>query len=142
MDRVRLVSLDTLGAWLLKCHGGTRPPVRQWCVQPSYRTELMAAGQPVVFWVSGDRRRLTPGIWALGELTGPPVLDPPGEHRKLRVPLTLHWLDENARFPRDALLADDRLATLEVLRQPQASNPSFVTKPQWAALRTLIAADT
>lgn len=140
---MRTVSLDNLGAWLLKCNGTTsdiadvaarRDPVRRWCVQPSYRTELMDAGQPLLFWVSGDRRT-GPGVWATGELTGPPVLDD-GDRPKLRVPLELRWFDEGSRVPRDLLRADERLAGLEVLRQPRAANPSFVTPAQLAAIRT------
>jgi hypothetical protein len=148
-ETVRMVSLEHLGAWLLKCNGNTsgiretaaqHTPIRQWCVQASYRTELMAATQPVLFWVSGNPRRLTPGVWATGELTGPPVLDSDGDHPKLRVPLDLRWLDEPGRVARAALQADERLAAMEVLRQPQAANPSFVTKAQFAAIRDHIAA--
>jgi hypothetical protein len=144
-----MVSLDNLGAWLLKCNGNTsniagmaaqRTPIRQWCVQASYRTKLMAAKQPVLFWVSGNQRRLTPGVWAIGVLTGPPVLDSDGDHPKLRVPLDLRWLDERCRVPRAALQADEQLVAMEVLRQPQAANPSFVTKAQFEAIRDCIAA--
>jgi hypothetical protein len=94
----------------------------------------MAARQPVLFWVSGDRRRVTPGIWAVGEVSSPPmVMD-----GKLRVPLELRWLDEDQRVHRDTLRADEGLATLEVLRQPQAGNPSFVTAEQMSALRAYL----
>jgi hypothetical protein len=134
------VTLGNLGAWLLKANGVTsdiaevaarRQPVRRWCVRPGYRARLMTAGQPVIFWISGDRRRVTPGIWAVGELNGRPmVMD-----GKLRVPLELRWLDDDQRVHRDTLRADDGLATLEVLRQPQAANPSFVTAEQMTALR-------
>ncbi|MFB9415344.1 MULTISPECIES: hypothetical protein [Dactylosporangium] len=136
-----MVSLDNLGAWLLKANGNTsdiaevaarREPIPHWCVQPSYRTDLMAAGQPLLFWVSGRRH---PGVWATGELTGPASWDLVPHQRKLRVPLRLRWLDEHHRIPRPALLADPELAALEVLRQPQAANPSFVTKSQLAAVQ-------
>jgi hypothetical protein len=140
---VRAVRIEDLGAWLVKANGNTsdivevaarREPVRRWCVQPSYRTALMAAAQPVLFWVSGDRR-LGPGLWAVGELTGPPALDADGERPKLRVPLAMRWLAAEQRIARDVLLADGRLAGLEVLRQPQAANPSFVTKAQLEVIR-------
>ncbi|MGC4772826.1 hypothetical protein ACLQ25_28110 [Micromonospora sp. DT44] len=45
-------------------------------------------------------------------------------------------LAEPDRVPRGVLRADDRLAALEVLRQPQAANPSYLTVAQFAALRT------
>jgi hypothetical protein len=140
----RAVTVENLGAWLLKANGVTsdiaevaarREPIRRWCVQPGYRTRLMAAGQPVIFWVSGDRRRVSPGIWAVGELSGPPAV----ADGKLRVPLELRWLDEDQRVHRDSLLADGGLTTLEVLRQPQAGNPSFVTVEQLIALRAYLA---
>jgi hypothetical protein len=141
---VRAVLAQDLGAWLLKGNGDTSDiaeraaageTIDRWCVQPSYRTELMRSGHPVVFWVAGSRRGLTAGIWALGELTGPPRLDPDGPHRKLRAPLRLRWLAPEERVSRAALRADPRLIDLEVLRQPMASNPSFVTVTQLDALR-------
>lgn len=143
------ISLDDLGAWLLKANGDTsdvaaraarRDDVGQWCVQRSYRTALMAAGQPVVLWVSGGRR-VGPGIWAVGTVrdrvlpTGPPAgTDGERTARRQHVPISLRWLDDADRLPRDAVRADPRLADLEVLRQPMAANPSFVTRAQWAAL--------
>ena len=140
---IRAVTIENLGAWLLKANGvtsdivevaGRRQPIRRWCVRPGYRTRLMTVGQPVIFWISGDRRRVTPGIWAVGEVSGrPAVMD-----GKLRVPLELRWLDDNQRVHRDILRADEGLATLEVLRQPQAANPSFVTAEQMTALRVYL----
>ncbi|MFI1988319.1 hypothetical protein [Actinoplanes sp. NPDC020271] len=134
------MTVENLGSWLLKANGmtsgivgvaGRRESVRRWCVRPGYRARLMAAGQPVMLWVSGDRRRVGPGIWAVGELTGPPAM----MDGKLRVPLEWRWLDDDQRVHRDTVRADEGLAALEVLRQPQAANPSFVTVGQMAALR-------
>ncbi len=141
------VTLDDLGAWLLKGNADHNdlagrfsrdPRVRNWCVQPSYRTRLMRAGQPVVFWASGSRGRLGYGVWGLGELTGPPAFDA-GDGR-WHVPLDLTIFDESRRVRRDELRSHDRLADLEVLRQPQASNPSFLTVAQFAALREIVGA--
>ncbi|MEU4623193.1 hypothetical protein AB0G04_24865 [Actinoplanes sp. NPDC023801] len=140
---IRALNLEDLGSWLLKANGMTsdiaevaarREPVRRFCVRPGYRARLMAAGQPVLLWVSGDRRRVTPGIWAAGELTGPALV----ADGKLRVPLELRWLDDDRRVHRDTVRSDGRLADLEVLRQPQAANPSFVTAEQMAALRAYL----
>jgi hypothetical protein len=138
----RRVRLDNLGAWLLKGNADHTdlagrfagdPLVTRWCVQPSYRLQLMRAGQPALFWASGSRRRDAPyGIWGFGELTGPAVPDPGDGGWWL--PLHLVIADEADRLPRQALRADPELADLEVLRQPQASNPSFVTVRQWAAI--------
>jgi hypothetical protein len=137
----RRVRLEDLGAWLLKGNAdhtdliarfARDPHVTQWCVQPSYRLGLMRAGQPVLFWASGSRRRTIPyGIWGCGRLGGPAVADRAGGWS---VPLDLVIAAAGDWLPRAALAADPRLAGLEVLRQPQAANPSFVTRREFAAL--------
>lgn len=147
----RLVSVDNLGAWLVKCnadnsdiaHRAAREPrIDRWCVRRSYRTALMRPGQRVVFWVSGGRgraaggARVVGGIWAVGYLasearpdpgTAPPV-GAAGE--RWHVELDLRLLPEPDRVSRERLRADPRLAGLEVFRQPQAANPSVVTVEQ------------
>ncbi len=137
----RRVHLDDLGAWLLKGNAdradlagrfAREPQVDSWCVQPGYRARLMQAGQPVVFWASGSRQRLTYGVWGLGRVAGPAAADP-GDGR-WRVPLRLSIGDSRSWVSRHDLRADPRLAGLEVFRQPQAANPSFLTVAQFAAL--------
>jgi hypothetical protein len=134
----RRVRLDNLGAWLIKGNADRAdlaerfahdPRVARWCVQPSYRVDLMRAGQPVLFWASGSRdRRLRYGIWGVGRLAGPPRPD------DWSVPLDLVVAEPEQRLPRETLRADPRLVDLEVLRQPQAANPSYVTPRQLAAI--------
>jgi hypothetical protein len=141
LDSDRRVRLEDLGAWLLKGNAdhtdlvarfARDPKVTRWCVQPSYRLGLMCAGQPVLFWASGSRRRTIPyGIWGCGRLTGEAHVDPEGGWS---VPLDLVIAEPRDWLPRATLAADPRLAGLEVLRQPQAANPSFVTCAQFAAL--------
>jgi hypothetical protein len=141
MTADRRVRLDDLGAWLLKGNADhtdlvgrfTRDPrVDRWCVQPSYRLGLMRAGQPVLFWASGSRRReIAYGIWGEGRLAGEPRRDAAGWW----LPLDLVIAEPADRLSRERLRADPRLAGLEVLRQPQAANPSFVTVEQYAAIR-------
>jgi hypothetical protein len=124
----RRVRLDNLGAWLLKGNAdhtdlagrfARDPLITRWCVRPGYRIRLMWAGQPVLFWASGSRRRDIPyGVWGFGALTGPAQQDA-GD--------TGWWVPLQLR-------ADPELAGLEVLRQPQAANPSFVTIRQLAAI--------
>lgn len=133
----RAVSLETLGAWLVKASGreaSTRAHVRSGfadvstrCVQPTYRTDLVTTGQPVLLWVSGSDRELPAGIYARGRTTGsaaagvmPVVLTP------LPDPLL-----------RSELVGHPGLAGLEVLRMPAGSNPSFVTHEQLALLAEL-----
>jgi len=138
----RLITPDDLGAWLIKGNAdradlsdrfAREPRVERWCVQPSYRLGLMRAGQPVLFWASGSRRRDVPyGIWGLGRLAGPPEPDPGGGWS---VPLDLVIAPPAERLRRGELRADPELVSLEVFRQPQAANPSFVTVRQFAALK-------
>jgi hypothetical protein len=143
MSDTRRVRLDDLGAWLLKGNAdhtdlagrfAQDPRVTRWCVQPSYRLGLMRAGHRVLFWASGSRRRdVAYGIWGFGELTGPARRDDLDGH-SWWVPLNLIIVNEADRVPRETLRADPHLADLEVLRQPQAANPSFVTVRQLVAI--------
>jgi hypothetical protein len=138
----RVIAPDDLGAWLIKGNAdradltgrfADEPRVTRWCVQRSYRLELMRGGQPVLFWASGSRRRDVPyGIWGLGRLAGPPEQDPEGGWS---VPLDLVIAPAAERVRREELRADPALASLEVFRQPQAANPSFVTVRQFTAVR-------
>ncbi|MEU4335893.1 hypothetical protein AB0F59_14785 [Micromonospora lupini] len=139
------VRLDDLGAWLIKGNADTvdltarfarEPLVTSWCVRPGYRARLMRAGQPVVFWASGSRARLPYGVWGVGRVTGVVEPGPPGQ--PWSVPLELPILPERDRVPRLALRGDDRLVALEVFRQPQAANPSYLTVAQFTALRTYL----
>jgi len=130
----RALSTDTLGAWLVKASGAapsTREHVRAgfagvqtWCVRPTYRTELVAAGQPVLLWVSGSERGLPAGIHAHGRAIGP-ARD--GVMPIVIVPLTEPLL-------RSELVGNPDLAGLEVLRMPAGSNPSYVTPGQLEVL--------
>ena len=133
----RALSTDTLGAWLVKARGAeasTREHVRAgftgvqtWCVQPTYRTELVAAGQPVLLWVSGTERGLPAGIHAHGRVTGPA--------RDGVMPIVLAPLADP--LLRSELVAHPDLGSLEVLRMPAGSNPSYVTPEQLEVLVAL-----
>jgi hypothetical protein len=95
------------------------------CVRPSYRLDLMAAGQPCLLWVSGRDR---PGVHALGELCGPPESDAGGPVVPVRLVLLAEPVD------RGDLLADPVTREAEVLRMPAGSNPSWLSRPQFAAV--------
>ena len=126
----RALSTDTLGAWLVKASGAapsTREHVRagfagvdNWCARPTYRTDLVVAGQPVLLWVSGSEPGLPAGIHAHGRTTGPA--------RDGVIPMVLAPL----AYPvlRSDLVGHPDLAALEVLRMPAGSNPSYVTPAQ------------
>jgi hypothetical protein len=138
----RSVTADRLGAWVLKGNAdrtdlaerfAASRRVDRWCVRPGYRARLMAAGQPVVLWVSGSRGRLPSGICGVGRLTGPAVRDPADGGWGVGLELTV--LEPEAWVPRQVLTADPRLAAAEVFRQPQGANPSFLTVAELAAVR-------
>ena len=147
----RAVTRESLGAWLIK-GSGTSPStaallssgfttVTTRCVRASYRTDLLEAGQPVLFWISGDEPGRPAGIYAQGRISGPAVPDPAappdtGTVRRpapLVVPLRLEPLDPPVL--RSELLSHPDLAMLEVLRMPAGSNPSFLTRAQLDAVR-------
>ncbi len=135
--------LDDLGAWMVKCkpavfdieaawEAGRR--ITAWTVVPSYRTDLMAAGQRVLLWVTGTTETWpTPGLWGVGTVTGGTFVQKPGPNPGL-------WLDEAERrrhktfvpvdialfevpIDREVLRYNTDLSNLEVLVQPQMANP-------------------
>ena len=126
----RALSTDTLGAWLVKASGAapsTREHVRAgfagvetWCARPTYRTDLVVTGQPVLLWVSGSEPGLPPGIHAHGRTTGPA--------RDGVIPMVLAPLADPVL--RSELVGHPDLAALEVMRMPAGSNPSYVTPAQ------------
>jgi hypothetical protein len=130
----RVLTRETLGAWLVKASGATPSTgehvragfadVASWCARPTYRTELVSAGQPVLLWVSGTESEHPAGIYARGRTTGPAS--------EGVMPMTLLPLEEP--LLRAELVGHPDLSSLEVLRMPAGSNPSFVTPPQLAVL--------
>jgi hypothetical protein len=139
-----LVTLENLGAWLLKGNADVHdlaerfardPRVPSWGVHPGYRMRMMAAGQPVVFWGSGSRHKLAYGVWGIGSVAGPAFYS--DERSRWMVPLDLTVRPPGDWVSRDELRHDSRLHMLEVLRQPQSANPTYVTPEQFEALKTL-----
>src|SRR5262249_28774059 len=120
-------------------------PITSWTVAPSYRTELIAAGQRVLLWVTGTAgARPTPGVWGVGTVTGRTFTQGPGHDPGF-------WLDEAARqrqttfvpvdialfvtpVDRDERRCDAGLQKLEILVQPKMSNPLWVTRDEYARL--------
>lgn len=146
----RLVSPETLGAWVVKCDPRANPDVagavrsgepwvaERWCVVDNYRSRMMVDGDRAVLWVSGDGRAMARGVWGLGRVTGPArdmVGDAPGGTRRLEVPLHLPLL-RTAVSPEEIRAAG--VADLEVLVQPHGSNPSWMSKDQLAALSEVL----
>ncbi|MET0865541.1 MAG: hypothetical protein ABWZ98_14510 [Nakamurella sp.] len=153
----RLITPDNLGAWLLRCNPAQEPElprlvaggghrIKRWCVADNYRSQLMTAGDRVVFWVSGDGRQLTRGIWGVGEVlrvngfrkpTGPDQSDdraPVGPAGRPEVEVDIPLLTEALS---DSLLRAAGIGDLEVQVQPQGANPSWVSTEQLARLATV-----
>jgi hypothetical protein len=135
----RAVTTDRLGAWVVKANPGLGSVaalagdgfagVARWCVRPSYRTGLVAAGQAVLLWVSGKDPGFPAGFHAFGEVTGPCRVDAGQPEIPMRLrPMPVPVL-------RADLLRDPVLATAEVVRMPAGSNPSYLDREQYAALR-------
>ncbi len=95
------------------------------CVRRSYRLELMTTGQPCLLWLSGRNR---PGVHALGTVAGPVDDDADGPE----VPVRLTLLPDPVA--RADLLGDPRMCDAEVLRMPAGSNPSWLSRVQFAAV--------
>jgi hypothetical protein len=136
----RAVTETTLGAWLLKSDPA-RAPMEEWvatdfgvvttrCVRATYRTEVVREGQPVLLWLSGRHPDFPAGIHAHGWTTGPVRVD---EASGPVMPVRLHGTDPVV--PRAELLASAELHGIEVLRMPAASNPSWLDREAWQALR-------
>lgn len=153
----RAITDDTLGAWLLKCDpaiwdlaafiDGGGHKIDSWTVADNYRSARMRAGDPVVFWVTGrPGAELTPGIWGVGHVTG--STEQASGHdsywrdqvvlkrSKLAVPVDITLMDEP--FDREDIRAAPELAALEVLRQPQMSNPSWLNSSEWTCLQEIL----
>jgi hypothetical protein len=132
---MRRLTADGVACWVLKSSlppeavvPGWRPGAAQdldRCVRPSYRLALMAAGQPVLLWLSG---RHEPGVHAVGVVTAPVVVEAGGPV----VPVRLGRLDDPVA--RAELLADPVAREAEVLRMPAGSNPSWLSGPQYRAV--------
>jgi hypothetical protein len=134
----RGVTLETLGAWVIKCNPAKTPlePMRaagaakpSWCVAANYRSRLMRPGQRVLFWVSAHPRR---GLWGAGRLVGL-VSDEGG---RLHVPVHIPLLADPLTAAE--LSAVPVLRSMEVFRSPQQANPSWVTVAELALIDELL----
>ncbi|GIM92443.1 hypothetical protein [Paractinoplanes toevensis] len=74
-----------------------------------------------------------------GHLTGPARQDPADGRWQASLDLTI--AAPTGRVSRQAIRADAALAGLEVLRQPQAANPSFLTAAQFTVVRRYLSGD-
>jgi uncharacterized protein DUF3883 len=105
----------------------------------------------VILWASGNGRRMARGIWGTGYVTG---LVQDAIPHAADADEVGYWLNEEARLAvtnsidvdiplfdtpvTDAELRAAGVDDLEVQRQPQGSNPSWVSKAQLARLEALL----
>ena len=144
------VTASTFGAWLVKARPDADAQVEPTdfstimtrCLRPSYRTDLVEAGQLVLLWISGASRAQPAGIHAHGRATGNVLMDAagdagpePGAHRPPTVLMPVDLRPLSPPVLRADLLAHPVLSRIEVLRMPAGSNPSFLTRDELAALR-------
>ncbi|GAA2061021.1 hypothetical protein [Williamsia deligens] len=146
MSHREAISETTLGAWLFKGNSGRwdivgaiddgLSTVESRCVVDNYRSAMMRRGQRAVLWVSGPASGRAPrGLWGTGWITGSAVPDGDGQ---LVVPTDITLLGPDDRLRADDLREVPALSTLEVLRVPAGSNPSWIDVDQFAALRDLL----
>lgn len=151
--RARAVTRESLGAWLLKGSPEVHPvgehvrstfsTITSRCVRPTYRTDLIEAGQPVLFWISGHDPCTPAGIYAQGQTTGRAqdagTVDrwieeaDPGE-RTLVMPVELEPVEPPVL--RSEIAEHPLLEQIEVMKMAAGSNPSFLSCEQLRALRS------
>jgi hypothetical protein len=153
----RRVTQDNCGAWLLRCNPANDPDLPQliaggghrigrWCVADNYRSRMMNHGDVVIFWVSGNGRRLARGIWGIGQVLGVYGFDQPADDgavagelgspdRRPRVRVDIPLLTEPVS---DEALRGCGINDLEVQVQPQGSNPSWVSTDQLARMMAMV----
>jgi hypothetical protein len=107
---------------------------------------MMNNGDVVVFWVSGNGRRLARGIWGIGQVLGVVGFDQPADDgtvagelgspdRRPRVRVDIPLLIEPVS---DEALRGCGINDLEVQVQPQGSNPSWVSTDQLARMMAMV----
>lgn len=119
--------------------------IDSWRVHHSYRVALIEPGDPALIWVTGSKGATpTPGVWAVGYTTGE-LTDDAGDDYWINTergqqPATyagvLMW--PISVVPRERVAADAACADLEILRQPQMSNPSYLTPAQYRSIASMV----
>jgi hypothetical protein len=134
----RTVTLEALGAWVIKCNPGKTPiePMRaageakpSWCVAGNYRSRLIRPGHRVLFWVSAHPQR---GLWGAGRVVG----DVAGGDGQLRMAVDIPLFTEPV--PAAHLFSVHALRSMEVFRSPQQANPSWVSTAELALIDPLL----
>lgn len=141
----------SIGAWLLQADpvyssiaADLADPaddgVWAWSCDAGERADLVAAGHPVLFWITeNDHPALPSGLWLIGEATGPCQLGAgwsDEDEEPADVPYASMVLQTLATaIRREDLAAHPVLQGLEVLQGTNLTNPLIVTPEQLDALR-------
>ena len=137
--RGRAITRESLGAWVLKGSPLVQPMgelvrtgfarVTGRCVAPTYRTDLVEAGQAVLFWISGGDLSTPPGIYAQGRTTGRV------EHDGTALVMPVELGPVSPPILRAEIVQHPSLARIEVVRMAAGSNPSFLSHQHVRALQ-------
>jgi hypothetical protein len=117
-----------------------------WRMAPSYRVDLVQPGHPCVLWVTGPKGSAhTPGVWAIGEITGEPyddVGDPDdhrwrdhGAQRQVRPYVETRMAPLDEPVSRYDLAEDPRFVAAEILSRPRMGSPLALTVVELGAIR-------
>jgi hypothetical protein len=117
-----------------------------WRMAHSYRVDLVRPGHPCVLWVTGPKGSShTPGVWAIGEITGEPYEDvgDPDDHRwrdlgaqrQVRPYVETHMTPLRQPVARDDLVEDARFGAAEILTRPRMGSPLALRSTELAAIR-------
>ena len=137
MSRVPRLERADIACWLLKTAGmpgglaAGRAGVLDRCLRRSYRLDLVRPGDRCVLWCSGT---VDPGVCAVGTIAGEVGESEGGPIVAVRLRLV-------PAIPRADLLADPAFRGAEVLRMPAGSNPSWLTRGQFAAVLARLPAE-
>jgi hypothetical protein len=152
----RAITSANFGAWLIKCDPNIwdfvafvkdgNDYIDDWSVVEGYRSRMMQAQDPIIFWKSRNQPGYPRGIWGIGHVTGPAHYVVRGERG--------YWLNDDARMKAiytvstyiplleqpvtDAELRAAGINDLEVQKMPGGSNPSWVTAEQLERLKDLL----
>jgi hypothetical protein len=156
---VAAASDDAVGAWVLRVDPGVwdlarfiadgHHEVSAWAVEDNDRSAVMGEGQRVFLWAGGDGTLIGPGVWGAGWVVGPCRstsvadgywVDPAGNsQRVLFADVSIQLLPHPVGL--EQVIADPRLAAIEVIRDPFGSNPSSLTPEEAIAMLALVGTD-
>lgn len=154
----RLRDGTPVGAWLLKANPDVwdvlgaierGEGLDRWRLAWSYRVDLVEPSHPCVLWITGPAGgHHVPGIWAVGQVSGPPTPLPddptdPGwgetPPRDVRPYVSVDLRVCAEPLARSVIANDPRLERIEILRRPRMGSPLVLTPAEWEVVDELTA---